>query len=591
MTVADDVPIGDDELPELFAPFEGRRLALAVSGGVDSVVLMHLVARWLRLEASARWREFASDQSPLWEDEAGFQAEVGIGMPQRPPRLSASAGWVGTEPDRARLAELRAQAPVVVLSVDHRLRSGSADEAAAVARVAAALGLAHQTLVWHRAEQAPGAGMPALQEQARDARYALMADCLEAEVWAYREAGDVEAEPASASSGKRTIVTAHHQDDLVETFLMRLKRGSGLDGLGSIRTLEHWVRRPEPGRPYPSAVDLCRPLLDVPKSRLVATAQALKLSWNEDPSNADQRFERVRQRHDGAALSKLGFEPKALHRAVRRLQRANDAVDLAVAAALRGELGDGYSVDLHGGLYASVSLPPAWEPDRDRVSSGDGGGEIALRIVAAVLAAFGGEQRVSLAQIETLLAEIPRDPGQSGEDMAPVNQRTLAGCRIDCRHGVGDGPPPQIEIRVWREPGRAGLPTLELGPGDGAWWDDRFAISVSEQAPDPIVVRALGDKGWAEARRRAPALQAWRQLPPGAAATLPGIWKGEVLAAVPYFSEVPEMSGDASPGTVTFPADWRRGGHAIRRLYRAEFRPVFAGGYAFGLGRGGRWAR
>ena len=81
----------------------------------------------------------------------------------------------------------------------------------------------------------------ACEERARAGRYDLMA--------AYCQAHDIPA-----------LVTAHHLDDQAETFLMRLKRGSGLDGLAAIPQESVW-----------SGVAVLRPLLDIPKARLAVT--------------------------------------------------------------------------------------------------------------------------------------------------------------------------------------------------------------------------------------------------------------------------------------------------------------------------------
>ena len=70
------------------------------------------------------------------------------------------------------------------------------------------------------------------------------------------------------------LVTAHHLDDQAETFLMRLKRGSGLDGLAAIPERGAWA-----------GIAVLRPLLDVPKARLVATLEAAGIAFVSDPSN------------------------------------------------------------------------------------------------------------------------------------------------------------------------------------------------------------------------------------------------------------------------------------------------------------------
>ncbi|WP_236628283.1 tRNA lysidine(34) synthetase TilS, partial [Sulfitobacter sp. HI0129] len=109
------------------------------------------------------------------------------------------------------------------VTVDHGLRAGSAEEATGVAACCAALGVPHDTLQW-----ADWDGSGNLQAAARDARYRLMAD------WAARH--DIGA-----------IALGHTADDQAETFVMRLARRSGVDGLSamaphSVRAGIEWLR-------------------------------------------------------------------------------------------------------------------------------------------------------------------------------------------------------------------------------------------------------------------------------------------------------------------------------------------------------------
>ncbi|MFC3606408.1 tRNA lysidine(34) synthetase TilS [Stutzerimonas tarimensis] len=106
---------------------------------------------------------------------------------------------------------------------------------------------------------APGQGA-SLENAARQARYAALGGCL----------GKGEA-----------LLTAQHRDDQAETLLYRLLRGSGVRGLAAI----------PPSRPFAQG-HLLRPLLAVGRERLLAYATARQLSWVEDPSNGDQRFDR-----------------------------------------------------------------------------------------------------------------------------------------------------------------------------------------------------------------------------------------------------------------------------------------------------------
>ncbi|WP_353217424.1 tRNA lysidine(34) synthetase TilS [Sandarakinorhabdus sp.] len=193
------------------------------------------------------------------------------------------------------LAQAAFAGRVTALTVDHRLRAASADEAAAVAAQCAARGIAHVTLL------RPGAGFASnVQARARAARYAMLAD------WC-------------AAHGQGLLLTAHHADDQAETLLMRLDRASGSDGLAGIRP----VRQLQP------AVLLVRPLLAVRKSSLIAIAGEAGWQVIDDPSNRDPRHDRSRIR---TALAASGLAVPALARAAAHL--AQDAQALAWAAQL-----------------------------------------------------------------------------------------------------------------------------------------------------------------------------------------------------------------------------------------------------------------
>lgn len=187
--------------------------------------------------------------------------------------------------------------PLFVATVDHGLRPDSRAEAETVARWAADLGLPHRILTWT-------GGKPAtrIQERARDARYELL----------FGFAREI---------GASCLLTAHTLDDQAETVLMRLVAGSGIDGLA--------------GMPAQSGGDirLCRPFLDLPKARLVATCAAEGWRFLDDPSNADHRFGRVRLRAVMAELSGHGLTPKRLARLSARAYRVTDALEQAAELA------------------------------------------------------------------------------------------------------------------------------------------------------------------------------------------------------------------------------------------------------------------
>lgn len=402
------LPVAASEAQELLAPLATfSHVALAVSGGPDSVALMHLAARQ-------------------------------FGKPAGGPKLH-------------------------VLTVDHGLRPGSRDEAEQVGQMASALGLPHAVLTWEH-KVAPATS---LQARARAARYALMA--------AYCHAHGIAA-----------IVTAHTLDDQAETFLMRLKRGSGLDGLAAIPARGEWA-----------GIAILRPLLDVPKARLVATLDAAGIGFISDPSNLDGKFERVRLRDHADALAALDLDSEAIALSARRLRRAREALDQTAREFLATHS------EMSEAGYALV--------DRDGLL--DAPQEIALRTLGQLIAAVGGAgEPVRLAKLEALLAAFA-DHSDKGH--------TLGRCRIV---------PVKDRLGIFREVRGTGLPVARLEPGEHALWDNRFHIELGANEPEPILVRALGESGLRELRARK-ALPS--SLPALAGRTLPACWRGDVLLGVP----------------------------------------------------------
>jgi tRNA(Ile)-lysidine synthase len=136
---------------------------------------------------------------------------------------------------------------VTAVHVDHRLRPGSADEAATVAAAAQRFGAAF------RAETIEVPAGPNLEARARDARYAIL--------------------PAD-------VMTGHTADDQAETVLINLMRGASSSGLAAMR----------PGTR--------RPILALRRAATVTFCQALRIATIDDPSNRDPAFLRNRVRHE-----------------------------------------------------------------------------------------------------------------------------------------------------------------------------------------------------------------------------------------------------------------------------------------------------
>ncbi len=216
-----------------------------------------------------------------------FSAEPALvlavsGGPDSMGMMAAAARW------RAALGS----GPVLhVASVDHGLRAEAADECAAVMQSATALGLEATTLAWTGDKPSTG-----LQEAARAARYRLLA-------------------AHAAAVGARLVMTAHTITDQAETVMMRLTRGSGPLGLKGMA-----AESPRDG------VLLVRPFLWERGERLAATAEAAGLTPVLDPSNADDRFARVRMRKLLAALDGEGLDAERLAILAGRMRMIDEAL-------------------------------------------------------------------------------------------------------------------------------------------------------------------------------------------------------------------------------------------------------------------------
>lgn len=184
-----------------------------------------------------------------------------------------------------------------VLTVDHGLRPGAAKDAAVAASWAKAAGFQSHILRWRGAKPRSN-----VEDSARNARYRLMGDWCRA-------------------NGIPTLLLAHTRDDQAETFLLRLGRGSGVDGLSAMRARAAF---PLPGY---DGLAVVRPLLEIGRDELRADLAARAVPWLDDPMNEDPRFARVRIREVLPALEKAGISTVRIAQAARHLARAREALD------------------------------------------------------------------------------------------------------------------------------------------------------------------------------------------------------------------------------------------------------------------------
>ena len=137
-----------------------------------------------------------------------------------------------------------------------------------------------------------------IQGEARNIRYELLSNfCLKNNI--------------------RSLITAHNLEDQVETFLIRLSRGSGLRGLSAMR----------PKSKISSKIDLYRPLLDTKKEFLIKISKKTFGNFIKDPSNKNLKYLRTKVRSLKKPLEKSGVEYEQIFKSIRNLSESRDSLD------------------------------------------------------------------------------------------------------------------------------------------------------------------------------------------------------------------------------------------------------------------------
>ncbi len=370
---------------------------------------------------------------------------------KKPIHLGVAVSGGGDSMALLHLAADWARAGNVTLSaatVDHGLRPEAADEARMVAKNCARLGVAHQVLHWGKWDSSGN-----LQDAARRARYGLLSS------WALENKVDA-------------LALGHTKDDQAETFLMRLARGSGVDGLSAMR-----------GEWQSENIHWLRPLLGVQRQVLRDYLTAKGIDWAEDPSNDDLRYDRVKARQALVLLAPLGIDADRLATTAQNLTRARRALVQATFHAAR---------DLCETQNGDVLI----SKDANNLPE-----EVFHRLFAHALGWVSSAPY--RPRYEALLATLAQVWG--GE------RRSLHGCLISPEGG---------KVRISRE--YQSVKGVSCAPT--ALWDQRWQLTGRG---DGLEVRALG--------RAVKDCPDWRQTGMVRASLMasPALWRGPDLVAAP----------------------------------------------------------
>lgn len=340
---------------------------------------------------------------------------------------------------------------LAAVTVDHGLRPEAAEEARFVAAACARLGVPHSTLRW--AGPAPSGN---LMDQARRARLRLIGG------WA-RE------------NGITHVALGHTADDQAETFLMRLARTAGLEGLTGMRQ-----------RFEAEGILWHRPFLTATRAELRAFLTAHGIAWVDDPSNENERFDRVKARNAMQALAPLGIDAGKLNAVIAHLGSAEAELQIQmrrlVSDHVREEGGD--LLVATGGFSAEF------------------GPELKRRLInAAFVWVSGSYYAPRAAKVLDFL-----------HSWHERRDRTLHGCRVTATN---------TDIRITREANAvAGLRV----PAGQIW--DRWRLEGPAETGQEIA--ALG----AEGLRLCPN---WREtgMPRASLLASPAVWQRETLVSAP----------------------------------------------------------
>jgi len=193
----------------------------------------------------------------------------------------------------AKCYSLKNNIKVDYLIVDHKLRRESSSEAKSVKNILKKIDIKCKILVWKGKKPSKN-----IQAVARDKRYSLIAN-------------------ECKKNNIKYILVGHHLNDLFENFLIRIVRGSGLNGLISLDKKTEYKDK---------NLQILRPLLDLEKKDLLYISKEIFNFFIKDPSNINEDYKRTRIRNLLYSLEKEGLDKKKLILTINNLKDSNETI-------------------------------------------------------------------------------------------------------------------------------------------------------------------------------------------------------------------------------------------------------------------------
>ena len=321
---------------------------------------------------------------------------------------------------------------ITALTVDHGLRKESAREAAQVKSWLTKRGVPHVTLLLDHPFPRHG-----IQAFARKWRFQLIGD------WCRINLVD-------------EVMLAHTIEDQMETICMRILADSGPEGLSGMRhnTVVGGLR-------------ILRPLLKIPKGRLIATCKALNQDWIVDPSNLDMKYYRVKIRQLMPDIERAGLERNKGVRLASAMGKLRNAFDNFSASFIKNNGG----ILKTGIAWINV---PGFEKMPNKFKE--------LLLLRLLITIGGAAWPSSKKKITRLIESLKQEK---------VTRTTLGGCVIE-KTTLG-------KIWIYREIKRRCL-SVVIMPGEKRRWDNRF--EVFQNFDKKLILEPLGEQGWRKIKRK-----------------------------------------------------------------------------------------